>query len=153
MGSSYVDANWTQRLVTVNEFIDGFGSTDGVSVGGREQGASPQPDPSLAERKAPKAYLAQHALFEQVPELADDIAVPDYCLLGRDDELQVNAWFGPAGTVSPLHHDPTHNLLAQAVGSKYIRLYRPDQVGLRFFQRTLLRTHRCEKGALKCRPH
>ena len=27
--------------------------------------------------------------------------------------------------VTPLHHDPHHNLLAQAVGLKYVRLYPP----------------------------
>jgi len=62
--------------------------------------------------------------------------VPDYCSLLTDedeqesfdtDSVHTNAWFGPLSTVSPLHHDPYHNLLAQVVGCKYVRIYGADQ--------------------------
>lgn len=61
--------------------------------------------------------------------------ISDYCVLTdnsncpKTTDVIVNAWFGPAGTVSPLHHDPYHNLLCQVVGVKYIRLYAPSQTG------------------------
>jgi ribosomal protein L16 Arg81 hydroxylase len=36
-----------------------------------------------------------------------------------------DSFFDKLGTVSPLHHDPYHNLLCQVVGKKYIKLFSP----------------------------
>jgi hypothetical protein len=56
-----------------------------------------------------------------LPELWDDVVqIPEYL----DGKSLQNGyfWFGPAGTITPFHHDLTNNLMAQVMGRKRILL-------------------------------
>ncbi|OAA62361.1 jumonji domain containing 5 [Cordyceps fumosorosea ARSEF 2679] len=138
IGRSYVDDSWGQELMPFKEFVTRFIDST-LTVTGVASAAS-----GLADSRPPSAaqtgYLAQHDLFQQIPELRNDILVPDFCwaqvpaldpITGYEkqpklDMPRLNAWFGPAGTNSPLHTDPYHNLFCQVVGTKYVRLYPPQ---------------------------
>lgn len=84
-----------------------------------------------------KVYLAQHALFDTIPELYDDVCsprsfvrsersgrqlVPKYATSGKGDIYSINAWLG-LSTHTPLHQDPYHNLFVQLFGSKMVRMF------------------------------
>ncbi|KAM3728807.1 Bifunctional peptidase and arginyl-hydroxylase JMJD5 [Dirofilaria immitis] len=103
IGSSYADNDWKQTLMTFHDFIEKFIETENSDSPG---------------------YLAQHRLFDQIPELLNDIIVPDYCAFGEDgiDNVDMNIWIGPSGTISPLHFDPKSNIFCQVVGRKFLRI-------------------------------
>lgn len=123
VGRSYVDEGWSQKLIPFGAFLSSYIDP------------SLSPDSDSDERKG---YLAQHDLFSQIPQLRNDVLLPDYLWTipplhpspsqnkPKVDAPQLNAWFGPAGTITPLHTDSMHNLLCQVVGRKYVRLYPPE---------------------------
>ncbi|BFZ62446.1 hypothetical protein YB2330_003540 [Saitoella coloradoensis] len=105
IGDSYVSKDWTQKIIPFKEFLETY---------------ILNPDPPAL------AYLAQHDVFSQIPRLREDITIPDYCYANHESALEepiANAWFGPKGTVSPLHKDPYCNIFAQVAGYKYWKIF------------------------------
>jgi hypothetical protein len=127
IGRSYVDEGWGQQLIPFRDFLDRY-----------IHAAPSSESEDDGRRPTTTGYLAQHNLFHQIPSLRNDIRIPDLCwadVPGHPidaaldhpplDVPQLNAWFGPARTITPLHTDGYHNLLCQVVGTKYVRLYPP----------------------------
>jgi hypothetical protein len=78
-------------------------------------------------------YLVANNGFLGRPEakpLIDDLwTFPEY-LDPKKAEGQVFFWFGPRGTVTPLHHDIMNVFMAQIYGNKRLLLVAPDQTHL-----------------------
>lgn len=104
VGGDYTEEGWGQRVMSFDEFLD--------DIFGAEQ---------WGQREA--LYLAQHALFRQLPALERDVLLPDYVYAepgatvdvpgykppNAEEGWVMNAWLGPGGTLSPAHTDPYYN--------------------------------------------
>lgn len=141
--TTYLSASWAQRVMPLAEYVDRYvlHARDGAlsaASGGCSNDAGDGDvggDGEDGGDDAARGYLAQHPLLDQIPMLRDEIRTPCFCeALTAEDQAApaacevrlkpiVSAWLGPAGTVSPLHTDPFHNLLGQVVGHKYVRLF------------------------------
>lgn len=70
VGRSYTDEEWGQKIMEIQEFAKKYlwnGHQDDQSSTEQESGET--------------GYMAQHDLMRQIPELRNDIAVPDYCYI------------------------------------------------------------------------
>lgn len=114
IGQNYTNENWSQQLVKFDDFF-------------QRQMINSDPASTTIE------YLAQHNLFEQIPKLKDDIITPEYCCITTNtttddnhcNDIDIKAWLGPEGTISPMHYDNKQNLLCQVFGTKRIILAAP----------------------------
>ena len=94
VGSDYRSDDWSQKITGWDDFVT-----------------------SLSQPSSGVLYLAQHSLFLQFPNMREDMIVPDYVYScpnssdsfpdykppNNDEQLVLNAWLGPKGTISPAH--------------------------------------------------
>lgn len=62
--------------------------------------------------------------------LKDDFTIPSAYLDPGRREGCTSLWFGPAGTVTPLHHDTCNILFCQVLGKKRVTLISPVETSL-----------------------
>lgn len=110
VGRDYRADDWSQQMMEWNEFLKHLELEQCACGGDTEFAGNGNDNISVL-------YLAQHNLLWQFPSLRDDILVPDYVYTcppappeypdyrppGNDEQLVINAWLGPKGTVSPAH--------------------------------------------------
>ena len=123
VGSDYRKDDWTQKMMPWDAFLASIEELEKQNQ--KQAGAGLSPGPLL--------YLAQHSLFNQFPALKEDVVVPDYVYAdlpppedfpqyvppANDERLVLNAWHGPAGTVSPAHTVSSVVLSIRALASYF----------------------------------
>ena len=74
-------------------------------------------------------YMTARNTFFQKPRtraLLNDLRPLPHFLTAKVNGRQCFLWFGPAGTVTPLHHDAMNILMTQVIGRKRFRIIAPQ---------------------------
>ena len=130
---------WREKLMPLADFVDTFlmasepgteghaaaGEATAETAGEAAEDAQARHPHAVSSARAVVGYLAQHNLFEQIPRLRRDFAIPALLAGGVQ---HMHAWLGPEGTVTPLHFDSYDNVLVQVVGHKLVYLERASNL-------------------------
>lgn len=110
-----------QRLISINDYVDKVilsSDLDPTSL----PPTAPSPIVPVTSAST-RAYLAQHPIFDQIPDLLQDLVIED---LSPCASHTLNIWFAPAGVATPAHFDARDNYLAHLVGYKVFLLWHPS---------------------------
>jgi Cupin-like domain len=107
-----------EELLSIREFVSRYLAESGAKV------CWTLNDATTCQSKV--AYLAQHPLISQLPELGEDID-PTPSLCGDLGPSHIYLWIGTGGTRTPLHFDSYSNIFVQVVGVKYVRIYSSEE--------------------------
>ena len=138
-----VCADWPARsLWTPDYLLEKIGDADVEVTSGRD--ADPRYEVNANEHKSTMSFadyvraistqdgndlyiVANNHLLESPAAAAlwDDFAVDPRYLEQEAAKESTFLWFGPAGTVTPLHHDVANVLFTQVIGEKRITLISP----------------------------
>src|SRR5437764_12619279 len=115
----YLKERLGRKQVTVLVSPDGVFNGDpvkGYSEKRKHMGFDDYLDLILQTSNGKEKYYLQQNPMSNFPELAEDIESPDH--FKKENLIVSSLWFGPGGSVSPLHFDLSNNLLAQVKGRK-----------------------------------
>jgi lysine-specific demethylase 8 len=110
LGSSYLESNWTQKIMSMEVFLRDYICTESPDI---------------------VAYLAQYDLLSAIPSLQPDVDDLDFCntdIPDTRDRITRNIWVGMRNCYTPLHFDNYYNMFCQIAGRKHIRLLPPESL-------------------------
>ncbi|KAH6590327.1 hypothetical protein BASA61_005323 [Batrachochytrium salamandrivorans] len=130
IGSRYTDETWTQKLLPVSDLMQHI-------IDGERLSDTPISPHTIASNNASAVmYLAQHNLLDQIPSLALDVEVPDYCITAppRSHRAKLPHLDPTSIRQAPNTHSTLSDTVVEANNDedddqevRYVRMYAPTE--------------------------